>query len=43
MKLVLMACVFFAGVYFGLHADPEGELVLVIEQIQALITDVTGR
>lgn len=37
MKLMLMACIFFAGVYLGLHTDPEGELSQVIGQIQALI------
>ena len=37
MKLVLMACIFFAGVYFGLFADPEGELVKVMSQLRELI------
>jgi hypothetical protein len=37
MKLLLMAGVFFAGVYFGLYADPEGEMSRVIEQLQGLI------
>jgi len=37
MKLMLMACIFFAGVYFGLYADPEGEVSQVIEQLQGLI------
>ncbi|MFN4895237.1 MAG: hypothetical protein ACK5GN_06125 [Pseudomonadota bacterium] len=37
MKLVLMACIFFAGVYFGLFTDPEGELSRVIEQLYGLV------
>jgi hypothetical protein len=37
MKLLLIACIFFAGVYFGLHADPEGEVGRVVEQLQGLI------
>jgi hypothetical protein len=37
MKLMLMACIFFAGVYFGLYADPEGEVGRVIGQLQELI------
>lgn len=37
MKLVLLACTFFAGVYFGLFAEPEGELVRVAEQLRGLI------
>lgn len=37
MKLVLMACVFFAGVYCGLFADPGDEVTRVIEQLQGLL------
>lgn len=37
MKLVLTACIFCAGVYFGLYADPDGEVGRVIEQLQGLI------
>lgn len=37
MRLVLMACIFFTGVYLGLHADPEGGLVQVMDQIESLI------
>ena len=37
MKLVLMACIFFAGVYCGLFAEPEGELVRIAEQLRELI------
>jgi hypothetical protein len=37
MKLMLMACIFFAGVYLGLNTDPDGELARVVEQVQTLI------
>lgn len=40
MRLVLMACIFFAGVYLGLHADPEGGLVQVMDQIQSLLQQI---
>jgi hypothetical protein len=37
MKLVLMAFVFFAGLYLGLHADPEGQLVSAVSELETLI------
>jgi hypothetical protein len=37
MKLMLMACIFFAGLYLGLHADPEGELVSVVSELETLV------
>jgi hypothetical protein len=37
MKLMLMACIFFAGMYLGLNTDPDGELARMVEQIQMLI------
>jgi hypothetical protein len=37
MKLLLLACTFFAGVYLGLNTNPDGELSRMKEQIQALI------
>jgi hypothetical protein len=37
MKLMLMACIFFAGVYCGLFAEPEGELFRVAEHLRELI------
>lgn len=38
MKLVLMACIFFAGVYCGLYVNPESELLNVLEQLQGLVS-----
>ena len=37
MKLVLMACIFLAGVYLGLHADPDGGLVNVVAELDGLL------
>jgi hypothetical protein len=37
MRVVLLACTFFAGVYCGLNAEPDGELVQVIQQISDLV------
>jgi hypothetical protein len=37
MKLLLMTGIFFAGVYFGLSAEPDSELVYVVDQIKGLI------
>lgn len=36
MRLMLVTSIFLAGVYLGLHSDPEGELARTMEQIQAL-------
>jgi hypothetical protein len=38
MRVVLLACTFFAGVYCGLNADPDGELIRVVSQISALVS-----
>ncbi len=37
MKLLLMASIFCTGVYLGLQAEPDGQLVRTIEQIKALM------
>lgn len=39
MRIVLMACLFGAGVYLGLHADADGEIVHTVEQIEAIIAN----
>jgi hypothetical protein len=40
MRLVLMACIFGVGVYLGLHADEDGELVRAVSQIESFIDDL---
>lgn len=37
MKLLLMASIFCTGVYLGLNAEPNGELVRTMEQVKALM------
>lgn len=37
MKLLLMASIFCTGLYLGLNAEPNGELVRTMEQIKALV------
>ncbi len=37
MKLLLMASIFCTGLYLGLNAEPNGELVRTMEQIKALM------
>lgn len=37
MKLLLMASIFCTGVYLGLNAEPNGQLVQTMEQIKALM------
>jgi hypothetical protein len=37
MKLMLVACIFFAGVYLGLHAEPDGELAYVVGVLEVLV------
>ena len=38
MKMLLLAFIFFAGVYCGLNTNPEGEINRALEQIRDLIT-----
>jgi hypothetical protein len=40
MRIVLMACIFGAGVYLGLHADVDGEIVHTVEQIEGIIASL---
>lgn len=37
MKLLLIASIFCTGLYLGLNAEPNGELVRTMEQIKALM------
>lgn len=37
MKLLLMASIFCTGLYLGLNAEPNGQLVRTMEQIKAIM------
>ncbi len=37
MKLLLIASIFCTGLYLGLNAEPNGELVQIMEQLKALM------
>ena len=37
MKFLVMASIFCTGVYLGLQAEPNGQLVRTMEQIKALM------
>ncbi len=43
MRLMLVACVFVLGVYFGLRAEEGGELEVVVEAIAQLVQGQQAR
>jgi|GEM_PF-4544501 hypothetical protein len=43
MRLMLVACVFVLGVYFGLRAEEGGKLEVVVEAIAQLVQGQQAR